>query len=220
MVNVSDVLAGLALVVSGVTVWLTLFRRGTVKMTQPAFIFFGPDGVQFGGTPKVATCFHLYCTADRGRIVDGLYVRLTVNHVSNDFDVCVYGSDDLARGSGVHVGRDGVTCNHHFLLPRTDETFDFAAGRYTVEFFGNIVGDRVPRRFFSVNLDLTAGDSAAIREGSAGVFFEWRPAKQRYEARIDFAKDRADRQLPNLPAIVSALMNVRDGDDAPMSQAG
>ena len=37
------IVAALALSVSAVTAWLTLFRRGTVKMTQPTVIFFGPD---------------------------------------------------------------------------------------------------------------------------------------------------------------------------------
>ena len=216
MLNASDILAGLSLSVSGITAYLTLFRRGTVKMTQPAFIYFGPDGANFGGTPKVATCVHLYCTADRGRSVEGLYVRLTVNGLSNEFDVWVYGSDGLARGSGVYVGRDGVTCSHHFLLPRTDESFNFSAGQYAVEFFGKIVGDGQPRRFFSLNLELTIEAATAIREGLAGVFFEWRPAKQRYEARVDSAKDRADRQFRNLPAILNALADARTGDDEPL----
>lgn len=118
MVSASDFLAGLSLAVSGVTVWFSMFRRGTVKMTQPAFIYFGPDGGH--GKPKLATCVHLYCTAERGRIVEGLHVRITCNGTTTNFDVWVYGSDGLARGSGVFVGRDGVTCNHHFLLPRTD----------------------------------------------------------------------------------------------------
>jgi hypothetical protein len=40
---VSLAISTLSLAVSAVTAWLTLFRRGTVKMTQPTVIFFGPD---------------------------------------------------------------------------------------------------------------------------------------------------------------------------------
>ena len=32
-----------SLLMSATVAWLTLFRRGTVKMTQPTVIFFGPD---------------------------------------------------------------------------------------------------------------------------------------------------------------------------------
>ena len=38
------IISSLALAVSAVTAWLTLFRRGALKMTQPTVIFFGPDG--------------------------------------------------------------------------------------------------------------------------------------------------------------------------------
>jgi hypothetical protein len=221
MLNISNIFAGLALLVSGVTFWFTLLRRGTVKMTQPAFVFFSLDGANFRGPPKVATCFHLYCTADRGRVVEGLYVRLVVNGVSNDFDVWVYGSDGLSRGSGVYVGRDGVTCNHHFLLPRTDETFDFVAGQYTVEFFGNVVGDRQLRRFFSLKLELSAEAATALQGGFSGVFFEWRPAKQRYEARIDSPDDRVDRRLRNVPAILGVLADAaRRVGEEPLPRVG
>jgi hypothetical protein len=212
--NASDIAAWLSLAGTGTMAWFTYFRRGTVKMTQPSFIFFGPDGASFGGSAKVATCAHLYSTSDRGRIVEGLHVRLTANGVSNDFDVWVYGSEGLARGSGVYVGRDGVTCSHHFLLPRADEDFDFVAGKYTVEFFGKIVGDKSIRRLFVVNLALTGEAATAIRDGGAGVFFEWRPAKQVYESRIDSAKDREERQMRSLPAIFSALAGGRDDRQA------
>lgn len=47
----SIVISLLALGVSGLTAWLTLFRRGTIRMTQPTLVFFGPDGP--GGGPKV-----------------------------------------------------------------------------------------------------------------------------------------------------------------------
>lgn len=37
-------IAGLALAISGITAWLSFFRRGRLRMTQPTIIFFGPDG--------------------------------------------------------------------------------------------------------------------------------------------------------------------------------
>jgi len=40
---ISVAISILALSVSAVTAWLTLFRRGSVKMAQPTVIFFGPD---------------------------------------------------------------------------------------------------------------------------------------------------------------------------------
>ena len=41
----------LALAVSATTAWLTLFRRGTVRMTQPTLIYFGSDKPRLGQQP-------------------------------------------------------------------------------------------------------------------------------------------------------------------------
>ena len=47
----------LALCMSAVTAWLTLFRRGTVKMTQPTVIFFGPDNPRSQDEPPLPKVF-------------------------------------------------------------------------------------------------------------------------------------------------------------------
>jgi hypothetical protein len=49
---ISVVVSTLALTISMVTAWLTLFRRGTVRMTRPTAIYFGADG-SVDRSPKV-----------------------------------------------------------------------------------------------------------------------------------------------------------------------
>lgn len=52
----------LALGVSGLTAWLTLFRRGTVQMTQPMVIFLdqmAPTILELAHPPKYS-CGHLF----------------------------------------------------------------------------------------------------------------------------------------------------------------
>jgi len=48
----------LALTISVVTAWLTLFRRGTVRMTRPTAIYFGADG-SASSSPKVYLRTHM-----------------------------------------------------------------------------------------------------------------------------------------------------------------
>ena len=72
----------LALCISAVTAWLTLFRRGTVKMTQPTVIFFGPDNPTSRDEPpppKVFLRTLLFATAKRGRVVESMHVALSRN---------------------------------------------------------------------------------------------------------------------------------------------
>ena len=65
----------LALLISGVTLWLTHLRRGALKMTRPTLVFFGPDGNE-GGISKVVLRTLLYSTGKRGIVVEHLFIRL------------------------------------------------------------------------------------------------------------------------------------------------
>ncbi len=58
---ISIVVSILALTISVVTAWLTLFRRGTVRMTRPTAIYFGADG-SVDRSPKVYLRTLLYST--------------------------------------------------------------------------------------------------------------------------------------------------------------
>jgi hypothetical protein len=40
----SLIVSFLALAISGLTAWLTVLRPGTIRMTQPTTIYFGPAG--------------------------------------------------------------------------------------------------------------------------------------------------------------------------------
>ena len=64
---ISVVVSTLALTISMVTAWLTLFRRGTVRMTRPTAIYFGADG-SVDSSPKVYLRTLLYSTAKCGQI--------------------------------------------------------------------------------------------------------------------------------------------------------
>src|SRR3984957_17161046 len=95
----------LALAVSAVTAWLTLFRRGTVKMTQPTVIFFGPDTPRSHSDtplPKVYLRTLLFSTSKRGRVIESMHVALSRNETHQNFNVWVYGErGKLVRGSGI-----------------------------------------------------------------------------------------------------------------------
>lgn len=78
----------LALGVSGLTAWLTLFRRGTVQMTQLMVIFFGPDGPDHSGTSPSSKVFLrtlIFSTSKRGRVIESMYLTLTRNESRQKF---------------------------------------------------------------------------------------------------------------------------------------
>lgn len=193
---VAPIISVLALTVSGITAYLTLFRRGTIRMTRPTVVYFGPDGgSQESGRPpcKVFLRALLYATSKRGRIVEHMFVKLRRGETSQNFNIWVYGDDKLARGSGLFVGENGVACNHHFLLPMDGASFPFTAGDYEFEIHCVLVGSLQPIRLLSVRLSLPGELAAQLAAPRSGLYFDWGPDSQQYHPHVN------QRPEPSLP---------------------
>jgi hypothetical protein len=103
----------LALFISGITAWLTFFRKGKLVMTQPTVVFFGPDGSRFeSGKNKIYLRTLLYSTAKRGQVLESLHVSLRRNESKQNFNIWVYDDKDkLKRGSGCSCHRKALHLN-------------------------------------------------------------------------------------------------------------
>src|SRR5438128_675903 len=100
----------IALLISGLTFWLTRIEKGAVKMTRPTIVFFGPDGI--GQDPKkVFIRTLLYSTSDKGKYIQNMFVRLHRGESVQNFNVWVYDSNGLVRGSGLFVDKSGIASN-------------------------------------------------------------------------------------------------------------
>lgn len=188
MVPVAITVAILSLAVSSVTAWLTLFRQGTVRMTQPTVIFFGPEPSRVRGgseLPKVYLRTLLFATSKRGRVIESMYVALSRNDVHQSFNIWVYGErHQLVRGSGLFVGETGIAANHHFLVP-PDGSFEFAESRYRLDVFARLLGDDKDRRLFTQELSISQEVAASLAELGTGVYFDWQPDSGRYLPHVD-----------------------------------
>lgn len=214
---IASIISALALSVSVLTAYLTLFRRGTIRMTQPTVVFFGPDGgpSEAGhSSSKVFLRTLLYATSKRGRIVESMFVRLSLGETRQNFNIWIYGDNALARGSGLFVGENGVACNHHFLLPKDGAAFEFRAGSYVLEVFAKLAGAEQQLRLLSIQLTLPDRLAADLRNPRAGIYFDWGPDSQHYHAHIDL---KAEPMLP--PGLLETLIALRSpvstGDDTP-----
>jgi hypothetical protein len=73
---ISILISVIALLVSLITLWLTRYRKGTIKMTKPTVIFFGPDGSGKEHN-KIFIRTLLYSTSDRGQYIENMYIKLS-----------------------------------------------------------------------------------------------------------------------------------------------
>lgn len=180
--------AVLALAISATTAWLTLFRRGTIKMTQPTVIFFGPDaprGNERGSSPKIFLRCLLFSTSKRGRVIESMHATLSRNETRQNFNIWVYGDEKLVRGSGLFVGETGVSANHHFLTPKDGSSFIFSEGTYHLQVFARLLGDQSSKLLFSQSLEIKREVSTALEEPGTGLYFDWGPDSSRYLPHIE-----------------------------------
>lgn len=168
-----------ALFISGISLWLSQIRVGKIRLSQPSQIYLGPDG---GGTfvPKIYVLGFLYCTSQRGRCLESMFVRLRRGETSQNFPVWVHdGPVKLVRASGIFVGANGVGVAHHFLLP-PDASFAFQPGEYVLEIFLRATGEKKPILAFECKLSVSAEEARLINSPMMGLYFDWGPDSQTY----------------------------------------
>jgi hypothetical protein len=177
----------LALTVSGITAWLTFFRRGKLVMTQPSMIFFGPDGSDFEiPKNKIYLRTLLYSTAKRGHVMESLYLSVYRNGTKQNFDFWAYGEkNDLKRGSGLFVPQEGITFDHHFLVSTDGVDFLFLEGQYKLVVCTRLVGKAHNTELMKIDLSIDVTQSSALAQLKAGIFFDYDPEQQTYHARIE-----------------------------------
>jgi hypothetical protein len=157
----STIISLIAMIISVVTFWLTRFKRGTIKMTRPTVIFFGPDGGK-GKPNKVFIRTLLYSTSDKGQYIQNMYIKLHRGESAQNFNVWVYDDKSLVRGSGLFVSKNGISSNHHFLLPKDGETYSFLPGEYLLQVYVELV-DKKPKMVFEEKLQLTGCNNRKFR---------------------------------------------------------
>jgi len=183
-----------ALLVSLITAWVTLFRRGKLKMTQPTTVMFGPDGPHHEGDPKIYLRSLLYSTAKRGHVIENMFVRLSRGEHRQNFPIWVLGNERLSRGSGIFVGEQGVVANHHFLLPPDAEKYFFKAGEYRLDVFARIVGASQAALLWTNSLTISEADATKLTQPNNAIYFDWGPDSNRY---ISHVKSKPPNPMPN-----------------------
>lgn len=162
-------------------------------MTQPTTVFFGPDNSDPNEPlPKIFLRTLLYSSARRGNIIESMFLRVRRGEAVQVFNIWVYGDKELARGSGIYVGPEGVAYNHHFLLPADAQDYRFNPGQYTVEVFASLVGNRMPTLLWRLQISLSPEQAKAINDANTGVYFDWGPESRTYHPHLRPGPKRPD----------------------------
>jgi hypothetical protein len=183
MLEPSLTISILALLVSLATFYFTRIRKGTIKMTKPTVIFFGPDGPG-ANLNKVFIRTLLYSTSDKGQYIENMYIRLQRNEATQNFNIWVYGDKNLVRGSGLFVSKHGFAANHHFLMQKDCSNFEYKKGKYQLDIFAEIVNSK-PKKIYTQLLEINSDQGKLLTNKKAGIYFDWAPDTQQYSSHID-----------------------------------
>ena len=102
-----------------------------------------------------------------------MYVSLRRGEAKQNFSFWAHCDQKLARGSGLFVGETGIATNHHFVVPRDGNGFNFIVGRYDLEVYAQLLGDRDPELLFFQQLDIPVELAAQLNMQGASLFFDW-----------------------------------------------
>ncbi|SFH93586.1 hypothetical protein [Planctomicrobium piriforme] len=159
--------------------WWACVRKGTVKMTRPTMVFLGPDG-GMEALPKIFLRTLLFSTAQRGCVIENMFLRLSCSGIVQTFSYWAYAEhhEKLSRGSGLFVGPQGSTYNHHFVVPKMAAAFEFPGGPVQIEVFAQLLGQTNPIRIQAFSLVIP--DKLPGR--GAGLMFDWNPETRTYDS--------------------------------------
>ena len=193
------VISLVALSVTVASAWLTWFRRGRLRMTQPTVIFLGTDGGSRASGRKHLKVFLrtlLYSTAHRGQTIESLYVNLQHGELRQNFSIWVYGDKQLARGSGLFVPAEGIACNHHFLLPQNESNFKLVAGDYILRLYVTKAHSSTATELTSVQLRISEEHAVELQDEDAGIYFDWEPSQKAYLPLIERKVPKINSPFP------------------------
>ncbi len=193
------ILSTLALTLSVVTAWLTLFRRGRVRMTRPTMLTLTHDFVEGKGrVPKIVARALLYCTADRGAVVESMYAVIRQGEHSQSLGFWGYAEHtQVLRGGGLFVGREGVAVYHHFVS--LDNTpFQLTAGDATIEIFATVLGSKSPHKLSTATVTLTEDVANLLNSKFGDAMFNLDPQSAGYRGEhretvpkvVDYSRSR------------------------------
>ena len=198
MDQISLIISIVALLISIGTFWLTQIRKGTIKMTRPTVIFFGPDGPN-EDLKKIFIRTLLYSTSEKGQYIENMYIKLTHDEREQNFNIWVYGDqqEGLSRGSGLFIGKNGLASNHHFLMSKNGSNFDFKKGDYILEVYVELVNNKNPKKIYTQKLIIDEEQEIELADKNSGIYFDWTPNMQIYQSHID----KKPKKIPNLTFI-------------------
>jgi len=113
-----------------------------------------------------------------------MYIKHLQNQKTTVFNIWVFGEQqNLDRGSGLFVNRQGNASNHHFL-PNKEEDIEFKSGKQKIQVYAETVNER-DIKIYEQSIELSKEEANKINAGINGLYFDWDPSINKYVSHLE-----------------------------------
>ncbi|MCQ3932231.1 MAG: hypothetical protein DPW16_17415 [Chloroflexi bacterium] len=176
----------ISLIISLMTIWLTLLKKGNLRMTRPSVVAFAFDVEKGRKIPKIFLRTLLFSTAQQGQVIESMYVKIQEGNIVHTLTEWGYYHDSqLVLGGGLYVPHEGIASYHHFLLTGDIAEYKLSAGEYDIEIFAKLINRKSFVSLFKLHITLDKHLAETVTNKNAGVMFTWDPIRVEYNWSID-----------------------------------
>jgi hypothetical protein len=152
-------------------------------MTRPNVVAFAYDSPK---EPKIFLRTLLYSTAQRGHVIENMFVTVQRGDDHQMFPMWGYQSaNQLVLGSGLYVPRDGIAAYHHFVPAKKSVDYGFLTGAYTVDVYAELVNRKSPIHLCKLEVFVSLELAKSLVNKNAGIVFAWEPYSREYVGTVN-----------------------------------
>jgi len=199
-----------ALVLSGLTFWLTFFWGGKLKFTKPSHImlFYTDDQKTI---PVIYTLFYAHSTGLAGNIIRGMFVKVSRGDIHTNFsDWSVKSGNDYTVLAGIKIMRDGANLESSFLISDRNFTGFFNSGEYRLELYYKNQKSETPSKAWTISLPISETNLSEINNGKI-LSFNLSAGEDKY---IPFVREKGiSRDIQQIDRMVEKMSEKFVGKD-------
>ena len=178
------ILSSIAIILSGLTLYFVNFWGGKVHMVKPSQVWFGFSKPRKMGAAIFVKSL-IYSSGIQGRVIESMYVTLERGETKQSFNIWNIGQKtNMYRPGGLRVNKGGYLGDHVFLLPKDSSEFTFSDGKYLLEIFARLAGDKNPVKLQSIKLFVPQNLSNKA-SNTRGIYFDLHSDAKEYVVSLD-----------------------------------
>ena len=164
-------LSALALLLSGIALYVVNFWKGKIRCSKPKQFFFGYANEDKTTANVSVQCF-MHSTGIVGQVIDHMFLEVEQGETKQAFTSWSAGTNpnNRARLAGFKVPRDGHSIDFIFFTPPQSKNFRFSKGNLTARLKVRLSGSKKYETLFEEKFKLEENLYTAIDTLNLAVF--------------------------------------------------